>query len=945
MSRGSTFFSVLFFVCVWGGRAAAVYAGEIIPGTDQLPRYNIHATVDVLNKKIIATQTVIFTNTSSKPINELYFHLYSNRQYMPQEKKFILRYASYFKVNPFPDGFQSGAIHIRSVAQGQAPLEFFIEGEDKTLLKIPLGRDVPSGGSVEVKIDFEVTIPHAYGRFGWHEQIFALSRWYPILSVLDDHGWNNHPFYPFHRPFFSESGYYSVDLAVPADQVAIYSGQLKESISQNDGTKILKIESPLPIREFTLAMSPDYQVLEKDFQGIKIKSFYLPGNEFYANEALQDVSDLMQAYGKRFGAYPYPEFSVAPVYLGYGGEQMSNLIFIDTRIFQLPKFLTRYFDFLIAHETGHQWFYNLVGTDEFNQMWMEEGVNSFFLLDYLEDKYGPNAKVMHLPQKISWLLPDFSFREARDTRYMMVARTSLDRPIVGKLSSFSEPSSIFSLTYGKGAGVVSMLRFIMGQEAFDKAYRRIFEEIRFKNLSLDQLMRICEQESGKDLKWFFTQWLDTAKHCDYSIEKSENHKIALSNRGGIVMPVKLKVQYRDGSEEVFNWDGAERIKEISVDDSKTIQKIILDPDWELLDIDRTNNVWPRQLYLKPVPFYIGVYDFPVFLPDDSYNLVIGPEVTGSAFGIKASLQKPYDQNFYVGSGYVFAEGLYKSRVGYQVNNLFRSQTTAGFELFNVNDVDSDEEDLAGGKLFLRKELWPAAYGLGEINDHISLYLLRDRSLRGDLASGLEDTRNTSYLRKDESIIGMTLHLGRSGPYPDPKQGYKIDSLIENSGHFLSATQYFYRASMDVSFYQPVTTQSTFALRMKYGFGYPDDKNLFELGGMNGLRGFDRKTIRGAEGFLGSAEYRFPLLQRINLSAFDHHLGLESVGGVAFFDAGQAWFNDFDDTQLKKDAGLGLRFMVNIGSFLEKVLLRFDAAQSINESKEDPHYWFTVNHAF
>ncbi len=969
-------FFLLFFLSV------KVFAADY-------PQYKIEATIDVVQKKISAFEIVQFTNTTLRPLKEIFFHIYPNRRFTDEEKKFIFQYGSYFKVNPFPEGFQSGKMDIRFVQAGQQVVSFSIEGEDQTLLRVPLAQELHPGETLDLKIDFTVHIPHAYGRFGFHENIFALSRWYPILSVVNDDGWDKALFYPFHRPFFSAASYYSVKLQVPQNYVVIHSGNLKNA-QEDSSAKILQIETTHPVREFTIAMSPDYRVIEQEWNGVKIKSFYLPGNEFHAKEALKDVTDVMKFYSDRFGPYPYEEFSIAPVYLGYGGEQMANMSFIDTRVYQLPKILLHYFDFLVAHETGHQWFFNLVGVDEFESLWMEEGVNCFFQEEYLENKYGSHASPIELPKWLSWLLPEFTFHQARDVRYKMIARTNLDHPIAGKLSDFREPSSIFSLTYGKGSAVVGMLRDVIGKDAFDRVFRRVFEEFRFKNFSQDDFIRICEEESGKDLKWFFHEWLETTEHCDYSVDRVSGNKVQIVDRallnsghniGGIHMPLKVKVRYQDDSEENFSFPDTSvrnlqqmpsgtgpvetmavmstidmtgppikvlrgKCIEIISKENKPIRQVILDPDEELLDIDRTNNFWPRRIYIKPVPLYIGLYDIPVFLPDDAYNLVVGPEVSNSGLGLKASFQKPYDWNFYGATDYEFGEDLQKSRVGYQLNNVFHSQTTAGFELFNTTDYDGGKEDLAGGRVYLRKELWPAAYGLGDINNHVTLYLLRDRSLWGDLTfGGLEDSRNTSYLRKDEAIVGSVLHLGRFGPYPDPVVGYKLDTLLESSGHFLGATQYFYRGETDLSFYQPVTVQSKLALRLKYGWGYPDDKNLFELGGINGLRGFDRKTIRGAHAGLGSVEYRFPLVQKLNLSFADHLFGLESIGGVAFFDAGEAWFHDIDDTQLRKDAGLGLRFTVNLGSFLEKILVRLDAAQPIGVSKQDTHFWFGVNHAF
>ena len=910
------------------------------------PRYELKSTVDIDNKKIIATQKTVFTNNSQKPIEELFFHIYPHRKYTNKEKDFMGRYAGYFKINPFPEGFQSGNLEIKSVMHNGKELSFQITGEDQTLLKILLDQPLNPFQRVEISLDFVVNIPHAYGRFGWHNNTLALSHWYPILSVLNENGWNNHPFYPFHRPFFSDASFYSVELTIPCEQVVIHSGELIKETVNDKQTRTLYIETPLPVREFSLAMSPDYEICEGSFNEVKIKSFYLPGDQSYGEKALQNAKELMQYYTRRFGPYPYKEFSIAPVHLGYGGEQMANMVFIDTRVYQLPELLIRHFDFLIAHETGHQWFYNLVGIDEFTQMWLEEGINSFFLLEYLENKYGKEASVLQLPKYLEWFIPNFSFRAGRETRYKMITRTDWDRPIMGKLSGFREPSSIFSLTYGKGSGVVSMLHYLIGDDAFDRIFTRVFKEFQFQNFNLREFINICEEESSQELDWFFDQWLNTAKRCDYAINQVRGHKIFLENRGDIVMPIDIKAEFINGDEKIISWDGKGQYKELELDERRTIKKVILDQRHKLLDVDRTNNHWPRKVRFKGVPLYFGLYEIPVFLPDDSYNLVLGPEMAGSGIGVKASLQKPYEHTFYMASDYEFGEGLHKSRMGYLLKNLFTSPATVGVELFNINDTDSDEEDLEGGKVFLRRELWPAQYGLMDINDHISFYLLRNRSLKGTLTSGgLEDSRNSTYLKKDEAIVGAVLHLGRSGTYPDPSQGYKLDALLESAGHFLGATQYFYRSSIDWAMYHPVTTKTKLALRLKYGLGYPRDKSLYELGGINGLRGFDRKTIRGSNTYLASLEYRFPLLEGLNYRIADNILGLESIGGVIFFDAGQSWFEDFGDSRFKKDAGFGLRTTVNIGSFLEKIVVRVDIAQAIHESKQDPRFWFGINHAF
>jgi len=916
-----------------------------------VPQYQIQARVDVPKKQVVAHQVVTFTNTSSSEISEVVFHIYPNRLYSPKEVDFMYRYGGYFKINPFPTGYQVTPLRFTAItSQGQA-LKFSVEGEDRTLLTVALTKAAKPGETLELVLDFEFTLPHAYGRFGWYDHIIKLSHWYPLLAVQEKDGWNKNPFYPFHRPFFSEAADYQVQLTVPEDQVVIHSGIMAGEQKTVDGMKVLSLKTPQPVREFTAALSSDYQVLAADVDGVKVKSFYLPGDEKHAELALQCVRDLMKFYASRFGAYPYPEFSIAPVHLGYGGEQHSNLIFIDTRVYQLPGLLSRYFDFIVAHETGHQWFYNQIGVNEYTQMWLEEGVNSFFVEQYLDDKYGKDADVLAYPpwiQDYRWALPQLTFPRTRDYRYKMIVRIGYDHPVISNLSSFHEPSSIFSLTYGKGARILGMLRTVIGDAAFDRVFKRISVEYRFKNLDLTDFVRICEEESGQKLGWFFDQWLKTSEYLDYAVVRVNGDKISLANLGGIKMPAEVRVAFSDGTSTTLVWSGEKEKETLSASRAGArIQQVTIDPAGKLLDIDRTDNNWPRKLVVKPVPLYFGLYDVPLFLPEDSYNVVVGPEVANGGVGLKASLQKPYDQILYAGSDYEFGEALLHSRVGYQVKNVFKTQTSAGVEVANTTDYDGGQEDLVSGKIYLRRELWPAAYSLTDLNDHITLYMIRNQRLgdRSESIEGREYDRNLEYSRRKEAIVGTALHLDHSGPSPDPRQGMKLDWQLENAGHYLEATQYFYRSALDTSFYFPVTPRTTLAARTKYGWGYPREKDLYQLGGMNDLRGYGRKSFRGSHLGLGSLEYRFPLVGGLKVSVLDHLLGLESVGGVVFVDAGQTWYEDIADGKWKKDAGVGLRCTVNFGSMLEKVIIRLDAAQAINEPKADPHFWFGVSHAF
>jgi hypothetical protein len=914
---------------------------------DQPPRYEIDATLDTITHKISAKQKVVFTNNSKQELSEVYFHIYPHRKYTKKEIRFIYRYAGYFKTNPFPEGFQSGDLKIDSVSSRNKTLDFTIEGDDRTILKVNLDYGLKPAESIEIEINFGVDIPHSYGRFGWHRDIISLNRWYPLLSVLDKDGWHSYPFYIYHHPYFSDAAYYKVRLTLPQPEIVAATGILKEERLNPDGTKTLALETELPTRDFALGICRNYLIFSIQDKHVKINSYYLKGDEKRAQKAAEDAQDLIKFHAQRFGEYPYKEFNIVPNYLGYGGDQSSCLVFIDTRVYRLPSFLERYFDFFISHETGHQWFYNIVGSDEYREMFLDEGMNSYWLLRYLEDKYGLNAEIMVLPKFLKPFIPNFSFRDSTALRYIYMAQNGLDRPVIGELSSFHEPSSIFALTYSKGAGILEMLESYLGARVFDKIIRRYTQEFRFKNVSLDDFIRISNEESGRDLNWFFQQWLKTAKTCDYAVKKVSSEKIILENRGTIQMSVETKITYRDGTQATETWDGKDKYYNIPVKNKK-VKRVELDPENRIgLDLDRTNNYWPRNLYFKPVPLYFFAYEIPVFLPRNSYNVVAGPRIGGSALGIGASGQKPYDGILRINSVYDFNGRAVDSRIGYEFPHLFNKQTTLGFEIFDYESSKA-KNDLSGGKIYLRKELWPASYGVFDSNDHLTLYLIRDQKLDTTTNLGTkEEMKNLHYRRKSEAILGITGTFGRYGPYADPDYGWKFIPTQEFAGHFLGGNESFWRSSAELNNYQLILPryQHKVASKVKFGWGESSDKKLFQLGGPDGLRGYNMKTIEGTHAVLGSLEYRLPLFIGLKLYFADNLFCLDKIQGVAFFDVGKSWNSSFHGADFKKDAGVGLRFHFDLVGFLEKIVLKVDFAQAINEPKEDLHVWFGISQAF
>src|SRR5262249_54276390 len=126
-------------------------------------------------------------------------------------------------------------------------------------------------------------------------------------------------------------------------------------------------------------------------------------HEFYAKEMLRIASEALVVYSRWFGAYPWPEFTIAEAFFGWNGNECSTLVMIDQRVFAMPHLALGYVEHLVSHDTSHQWWYNLVGTDGYGETWMDEAMANYFSHRWLNRKLGRNNKLMKYPSGLEWL--------------------------------------------------------------------------------------------------------------------------------------------------------------------------------------------------------------------------------------------------------------------------------------------------------------------------------------------------------------------------------------------------------------------------------------------------------------------------------------------------------------------------------------------------------------
>lgn len=920
-----------------------IFIGDLIAFEDI--HYKIFCDFDPQAKTINANEQVSFKNNTGQELKEIYFRIYPNHKFSKKEINSIYKFTSSLKIDPFPEGFDAGVFEIRQITQDLRVLQYYIDGKDQTVLKIILKEPLKINASVELNLDFYLKIPHRYGRFGWHNNIFVLHRWYPILSVFDEEGWHNEPDYVFQLPYFSEAANYAVELTLPKEYIAIFGGNIIREEEHNDSKKLI-IESGLPLREFTLAISKDYKKFQDSWKGITINSFYLEGDQVDAKKAAEFSKSAIEYYSNQFGQYPYKQFSIAPVYLGYGGSQCSGMILIDTRLYDLPKFLIRYFEYIIAHETGHQWWYNIVGNNKYKEIWLDEGINVYCVLRYLEEKYDQDAKLLELPRWLELFIPNLYLERIRFSRYYSMTKRSSDSTVVKELPDFYAPGDIFAITYGKGAGIMHMLASYLGDKNTTKILQDLFNKFYFKNAKIKDFIKISNDVSGKDLSWFFNQWLYSSESCDYAIKKVDRKKIIIQRNENISMPVKTKLKFKDGKEIIDYWDGKEKIKTIDISKEAKLKSAYIDFENEILDFDKINNRFPRRVDIKIVPLYYEIYEAPEFLKEDSYSWITGPAFSKYGFGLKSSFQRPDDYIIYAASFYDSNAQNLNSVAGFELKHLFRRKLNLGFEFLNRDSNSENEDDLKSYKIYLWKELLFQDKSFFGTRNNISLYLFHNQWFgTSRFLRSKDEANNFRYRQTQESIVGWSYYLSNAGPLPDPKIGYLIDFNQEFAGHFLGGKEYFIRTSLELDKYFEFFPQNKIALRLKSGAGYPDDKYLFYLGSDRELRGYKYKDIQGSSILLGSLEYRFPLINNINWPIFGNIFNLNRIQGVSFFDIGKAWYNHFSESDFNRDVGMGLRFYFNVLVPIEQLALRIDLARPLDGQDKNWRIWFGINHSF
>jgi hypothetical protein len=411
---------------------------------------------------------VLFTNTDDISLDELVFRLYPN---LP----------SY-----------GGDMSVDQVIVDDRPAASRLT-ESNTVLRIPLSPALSPGQRVDVSLHYSVKIPtddsHGYAVFAYANGIYALAGFYPTLPVFDDAGWHvDLP--PAHGDAtFTDAAFYQLELTVPQDLTVVTSGTTLASVENGDGTRTWSAVGG-PMRDFYVAMSSNYERISQNIGQTTINSYYPAGQEGGGRMALQYASDAFEFFSREFGPYPYAEFDVVPTGTTAGGVEYPGVIAIADWLYAGDD---DFFEVAVAHETAHQWWYGLVGSDQIESPWLDEALTNYVMYLYYLEFHDPDQA-----QDIKHGYFELPYQSMREQDH--------DRGVAGPVSSFG-PSEYGAIVYGKGPLFFDAVRTQLGADTFRAALQNYLNTHRYSLAYPGDLVDSLEQVSGEQIDSLYQFWI------------------------------------------------------------------------------------------------------------------------------------------------------------------------------------------------------------------------------------------------------------------------------------------------------------------------------------------------------------------------------------------------------------------------------------------------------
>ncbi len=595
----------------------------------QQVNYNIEVTLNDSAKTLKGSETIEYTNNSPDTLQSIYFHLWANA-YRNNHTPFAKQQLAMGRYD-FTIAHQSERGYMDS-------LDFSIDGKkitweytDKSheIVRLMLNQPVLPKQTISIFTPFFVKLPFLFSRMGYDNKgHISVTQWYPKPAVYDQYGWHTFHYLDLGE-FYSEFGNFDVSITVPKYQVVAATGNLITSselkfLENRINNPTLSIDSTIlkqigkktiqftqkNVHDFAWFVSPKF-IIEKDSiilsngHAVETWLFYLPENKAYYKNMLPKINRSVRWFSEWNGDYPYKTVKVVDGgLLAGGGMEYPTITVISSMRDTIALEET------IIHEIGHNWFYGILGFNERQYPFLDEGINTSNQLRYMQRAYpqlqfGEN----YLPKKIADILGLTKYPQRFNMLmpYLVSACSYSDCP-TNTHSENMTPTNYETVVYMKTAYLFYYLRYYLGETLYNKAMHDFYKKWQFKHPYPEDLKSSFETSTGKDLSWFFDQTIATSYKADYKVVKANSKQVILKNTGKIEAPFEIGFYQ---SEELIGkqWiEGFTKKQAIQIPDRlKNYDFLLLNPEQQLYELPSTNNFSRRKgLFKKIEPLHFSL---------------------------------------------------------------------------------------------------------------------------------------------------------------------------------------------------------------------------------------------------------------------------------------------------------------------------------------------------
>lgn len=432
--------------------------------------------------KLYGEMEVAFSNTTQNTIDELKFQLYPNAY---REGAVYSPVSELYSSAAYYDGKSYGGIEIASVSEGT----YQIGGKDENILCVKLADTLYPDETTALTIKFEVTLPHVNHRLGIGARTVNLANFYPILCAYGENGFKELIYSDLGDPFVSECADYTVSLTVPSEY-QIICGLEGDSVTQN-GRTVFRGKAN-NVRDVAFILGKDLKHVTKKANGVEVEYWYVADDS--PETALGAAAESLSYFSETFSAYAYPKYVVVQTDFPYGGMEYTALSLVSAT---LQK---REIAPVIAHETAHQWWYAMVGSDQFDCAWQDEGLAEYSASLFLEQypKYGDGYEAFIRRS-------ESSYRAFFSVRSQMTGDvdTSMNRP----LTAYTGEYEYRNLAYDKGVILFDRVRSVLGDKRFFAGLKAYCANYCGKIASGEQLVN-CFTETGLNVEGLFASFIE-----------------------------------------------------------------------------------------------------------------------------------------------------------------------------------------------------------------------------------------------------------------------------------------------------------------------------------------------------------------------------------------------------------------------------------------------------